>query len=247
MQTEQLRRTDLESLGSIDIHSIDRYLGGGYPWAEWDLLRREAPVYWYERPGIEPFWAVTSYEDVHAIGSDGATFINGGPRLRLASAEHDLRMWDVKQRRDARLGWDPTEPHDMVFMDDPRHLHFRMLVSRHFTPARCRRMAGALASQAKRFVDEFRAVLARGEGADLVEDLAVKLPLGTICELMGVPIDDWADIHRWTDSLFDNNSTAWALPGESRPDMRKRLRIEFFDYLDRNSIRVIEAEHGLAG
>ena len=45
-------------LDTIDIHSVDKYMAEGYPWAEWDLLRREAPVYWYDRPGIEPFWAV---------------------------------------------------------------------------------------------------------------------------------------------------------------------------------------------
>ena len=46
--TQALSRADLDS---IDIHSLDRYAAHGYPWAEWALLRREAPVYWYERPG----------------------------------------------------------------------------------------------------------------------------------------------------------------------------------------------------
>ena len=229
MHDEQLIPTDLDS---IDIHSIEKYLAGGYPWAEWDLLRREAPVHWYERLGIEPFWAVTSYDDVHTIGRDGTTFINGGPRLRLASTKHDTRMWEVKANRDARLEWDVDEPQDMVFMDDPRHVAFRKLVARHQTPARCRRMASALAKQSEQLVQEFSAALAEGEPVDLVEDFAVKLPLRTICEMMGIPVDDWTDIHRWTDSLFDTDSMAWAQPGEARRDMRKRLRIEFFAYLE---------------
>lgn len=219
-------------LGSVDIHSIDRYLANGYPWSDWDLLRAEAPVYWYERDGIEPFWAITRYDDVKAAGADDGTFINGGPRLRLASAAHDARMWEVKAKRDARYGWDLDEPIDFVFLDDPRHTELRILTARAFTPSRCRTMAAGLAGLATRFVDSFETTLAQTGRADLVDDLAVGLPLATICEMMGLPVDDWTDIHRWTDSTFDTPSMAWAEPGETRADMRRRLRVEFFEYLE---------------
>lgn len=221
-----------QRLARIDLHSIHRYETEGYPWAQWDLLRDEAPVYWYERDGIAPFWAVTRYDDVKAVGADDTTFINGGPRLRLASERHDARMWEVKAKRDALYGWDPDEPFDMVFFDDPRHTEFRLLVARAFTPSRCRSMARALAGHATRFVDHFEATLDQHGQADLVDDLAVGLPLATICEMMGLPVDDWSDIHRWTDSAFDTDSIAWALPGESKADMRRRLRTEFFHYLE---------------
>ncbi len=225
--------TDLEKqLAAIDIHTTRRYETEGYPWADWDLLREHAPVHWYERDDIEPFWAITRYEDVKNVGSDDATFINGGGRLRLASKRHDDRMWEVKAKRDERLGWDADEPFDMVFFDDPRHTEFRLLVARSFTPAKCRRIAGSLAELAARFVDQFEQKLLTEGRADLVNDLSVGLPLATICELMGVPVDDWADIHRWTDSQFDTPSTEWALPGETRADMRRRLRVEYFDYLE---------------
>ena len=221
-----------EQLAAIDIHSIERYQNGGYPWADWDLLRDVAPVYWYEREGMAPFWAITRYDDVKAVGADDDTFINGGPRLRLASERHDQRMWEVKAKRDDLYGWDPAEPFDMVFFDDPRHTEFRLLVARAFTPSRCRSMADALARHATRFVDSFEATLDAEGKADLVEDLAVGLPLATICEMMGLPVDDWADIHRWTDSAFDSDLMTWAKPGETKADMRRRLRIEFFDYLE---------------
>ncbi len=55
------------ALDSVDIHDPRLYVERGYPWAEWDLLRREAPVYWYERDGIEPFWAITRHADVLEI------------------------------------------------------------------------------------------------------------------------------------------------------------------------------------
>jgi cholest-4-en-3-one 26-monooxygenase len=221
-----------DDLSRIDVHSVAAFVRRGYPWAEWDLLRREAPAYWYERPGIDPFWCITRHEDIYAIGLDCKTFVNSGPQLRVTTIEMNARMWDVKARRDARYGWDPDEPFDMLFLDDPRHQKFRRLLAREFTPARCRAMATALTAHARRFVGEFIELLDRDGEADLVEDLAVKLPLATICEMMGSPADDWSSIHRWTDSKFPTDSTAWARPGESREDMRRRLRQEHFEYFD---------------
>jgi len=219
-------------LDTVDIHSLDRYHADGYPWADWDLLRAEDPVHWYERDGVAPFWALTRYEHVKAAGADDGTFINGGPRLRLASEAHDARMWEVKAKRDARYGWDRDEPFDFVFLDSPRHTELRLLTAKAFTPSRCRTMAEGLAGLATRFVDGFETKLMADGRADLVEDLAVGLPLATICEMMGLPIDDWSDIHRWTDSSFDTPSMAWAEPGETRADMRRRLRVEYFEYLE---------------
>jgi cytochrome P450 len=226
---------DRADLDSIDIHSLDLYTTRGYPWAEWELLRREAPVYWYDRPGIEPFWAVTRYADVQSVGRDARFFLNGGRRLRLHDIEHEERMWASKARRDELYGWDPDEPIDMVFMDQPRHTAFRLLAARAFTPARCRTMEASMAALARRFVDEFDAAVdgAAGSPIDVVRELSFKLPLAAICELMGVPVDDYLDIWRWTDSVFDTDSTEWALPGESLRDMRRRLRAEYFDYYER--------------
>jgi cytochrome P450 len=226
-----LSRADLDT---IDIHSLDRYASRGYPWEEWALLRREAPVYWYDRPGIEPFWAVTRYADVHAVGRDAATFRNGGRRLRLHDIGHEERMWASKARRDELYGWDPDEPLDMVFMDAPRHTAFRLLTARAFTPGRCRAMEQHLAVLARRFVDEFEVALDAADGApvDLVRELSLKLPLAAICDLMGVPVDDYRDIWRWTDSVFDTESTEWAHPGEDRRAMRRRLRTEYFEYYE---------------
>src|ERR1051325_3965707 len=133
IDTDRHATLSAADLDSLDIHSIEKYMAEASPWAEWDLLRREAPVFWYDRPGIEPFWAITRFDDVQMVGRDARRFLNGGGRLRRATAEHD-----------ARYGWAPDEPIDMVFMDDPRHQGFRSLVNRAFTPARCRRMAEML-------------------------------------------------------------------------------------------------------
>ncbi len=218
------------TLDDLDIHSIDRYESDGYPWAAWERLREEAPCYRYERDGIAPFWAITRHADVKAIGADARRFINGGGRLRLRDREMDERMNRARRRKIERRGWDLDEPEDLVFLDAPDHTAMRMVTARHFTPARCRAMAATLDADAARFTAELATRLEAGETVDLVHDYAVALPLVTICTMMGLDPEDWADIHRWTDALFDIDSMRFAVDGEDRYAMRKRLHAEFHDY-----------------
>ena len=91
------------------IHDLERYRTEGYPWAEWDLFRKEAPVYWYERDGITPFWSITRYEDVRRVSGDNAVFANGEGRLRLDLEERDQRFWEGYRERMTARGGDPEE------------------------------------------------------------------------------------------------------------------------------------------
>ena len=229
---------DSLELDAIDIHTIARYEANGYPWAEWDLLRETAPCYWYDRDGIAPFWAITRHADVKAIGSDARRFVNGGGRLRLKSLDIDARHAAGRRTRAELYGWDIDEPEDMVFFDAPKHTEFRLLTARHFTPARCRAMEGELLANARRLTADFRQRLAAGETVDLVHEYSVALPLMTIGSILGLDPRDWAEIHRWTDALFDVDSMRFAHHGEDRRSMRKRLHREFHDYVD----RLIEAK-----
>ncbi len=223
--------TDL-ALDEIDIHSTDLYRDHGYPWAAWDLLRAEAPVFWYEQSGIEPFWAITRHEDIHWVSSNDKLFINGGPRLRLASIEDDEGMWQRREKRLTDLGWDLDEPMDMVFMDRPRHTRFRLLTARRFTPRAMREHELHLAQYAARFTAEFEELLERDGEADLVLDLAVKLPLATICDLMGLPVGDWSKIHKFTELMFDDEENLrWAEPGETMSDLKLRMSRQFGAYI----------------
>ena len=220
------------SLDEIDIHSTDLYRDRGYPWAAWDLLRAEAPVFWYERPDIEPFWAITRHADIHWVSSNDKLFINGGPRLRLASIEDDKGMWERRAKRLTDLGWDLDEPMDMVFLDRPRHTRFRLLTARRFTPRAMREHEEHLAQYAARFTAEFVEVLERDGEADLVLDYAVKLPLATICDLMGLPVDDWSKVHKFTEMGFnDDENLRWAEPGETLDDLKFRMGKQFSAYI----------------
>jgi len=231
------------SLSTIDIHSVDRFERDGYPWAAWDLLRDESPIHWYDRGDIEPFWAITRYEDIHFIGAHDKLFINGGGRLRLAPRDEDESLRSRFRLRAERLGWDPDEVPDMVYMDRPRHTAFRNLTARSFTPRSMRMLERDLAGYAERFVGEFTVQLETQSTADLVEDFAVKLPLATICDLFGLPVDDWERVHQYLGFAFSPPEVMLrgALPGETFDELRMRKGTELYLYCQEI------AERGRAG
>ena len=214
------------------IHDLERYRTEGYPWAEWDLFRDEAPVYWYEREGITPFWSITRYADVKHVSGDNETFANGEGRLRLDLAERDTRFWDGYRERMIERGWDPNEPPDFIYTDRPVHWDMRRLVAPEFTPKAMRSREESLTLHAQMYATEFANQVRNHGTADLVEDLAVKLPLAAICEMMGASPQDWEQVHAWTAVLFDDPALMrFAKEGESKKEMRRRMFVEFENWI----------------
>jgi cytochrome P450 len=71
----------------------------------------------------------------------------------------------------------------MINMDDPRHARLRRIVSRAFTPRVLSKMEEDLARAAAEIVDE---AIERGPG-DFVAQVAARLPVRVICDMMGIP------------------------------------------------------------
>ncbi|MCP5198476.1 MAG: cytochrome P450 [Gammaproteobacteria bacterium] len=224
------------SLDTLDIHHPDDYAAHGFPWAAWDLLRREAPVFYYERDDIEPFWAVTRYDDVMTVSNHPDVFINGGPRLRLALKGQPEIARAGLDRFGAARGWDPDEPPDLVFMDNPRHRRMRRLASWAFTQGAMRRMQQHFQALAEDFTRDFmadlKAAAARGESRDLVQGLAAKLPLAAIGEILGLPPGDWQRVLVWSNALLGEFAPGYRHPGESRGAAGYRSMDEFRGYLE---------------
>ena len=73
----------------------------------------------------------------------------------------------------------------MINLDDPRHARLRRIVSRGFTPRRLAALQASVDATARRIVDD----IAEVGTADVVADVAARLPLRVVCDLMGVPAD----------------------------------------------------------
>ncbi|GII00239.1 cytochrome P450 [Planobispora takensis] len=84
----------------------------------------------------------------------------------------------------------------MVNMDDPRHARLRRIVSRAFSPKMLANLQGDIEKACARIVDE---ALAAGPGGDFVSQVAARLPIHVICDMMGVPDDIREKVHKHVD------------------------------------------------
>ena len=188
------------SLDTLSITNTQRYVERGYPWAEWDLLRREAPVYWYDRPDVDPFWALTTYEDALTISKRSDIFISSD-RLRIFPSTQEEFSRRRREELIARYGPEKARRFytlSFIDMDDPEHAAYRNLTNRSFTPRAMRLIEDHIAELAEAYASGFarqliNTVAEQGE-CDFVHDLSVKLPMAAIFEMVGFPREDWEEL-----------------------------------------------------
>jgi cytochrome P450 len=78
----------------------------------------------------------------------------------------------------------------MINMDDPRHAKIRRIVSRAFSP----RMVQRFEDQAQEVAGQIVADIREKGGGDFVRDVAARLPLKIICDMMGIPERDYETV-----------------------------------------------------
>lgn len=152
------------------------------------VLRREkpvsfhpAPIYSELAPSGPGYWALTRYEDVwHA--SRHPELFRSGQGVNLADMPVEISEFF----------------NSIIAMDDPRHAKLRALVSRGFTPRTVSKLMGSVRDKAGEIVDD---VAHKGE-CDFVEDIAAKLPLAIICDMMGIPPEDHDRIFERTNVIL---------------------------------------------
>ena len=136
-------------------------------------LRNQAPVFLREShtegigiPQGPGAWVITQYD--HIVEMSRAP--------EIYSSAKGITILDVPQEFNEFFS-------SMIAMDDPRHARLRRLVSRGFTPKMLDQLDRSIVDGAREIVD---AVAERGE-CDFVVDVAARLPLAIVCDLMGVP------------------------------------------------------------
>lgn len=157
------------SLADIDLTDLDRWaMGPPHDWFE--LLRREAPVFWQEERAGRGFWSLTRYDDILAASKDWRTFSSetGGTSLM------DLTREQVQSRM------------SMLDSDPPKHKRLRDIVNKAFTL----RVINTYEDRIRAMFHEVLAVAFAERELDFVDAVAVELPMRILCELMGVPLED---------------------------------------------------------
>ncbi|WP_223837620.1 cytochrome P450 [Streptomyces venezuelae] len=153
------------------------------PHGQFTRLRREDPVHWHDVPGgHDGFFAVTRHADIKAVSRDPELFSTelGSFFIRDQAPE------SLQALRLVLLG-----------MDAPRHSRYRSLVSAGFTPRNVRRLADRIAARAA----DLAGTVEAGRSFDFVEEIAARLPIETICEMVGVPRADERLIFEWSNRM----------------------------------------------
>lgn len=131
-------------------------------------------------------WLATRYDDVRSVLSD--------PRFsRAATVGADV----------PRLTPVISQDTSIMSMDPPEHTRLRKLVAKAFTARHIERLRPRVTEMTHGLLDVMEE---QGRPADLVQGLARPLPIGVICEILGVPEPDHSDFRLWSDTIFGTAS-----------------------------------------
>jgi len=117
-----------------------------------------------------------------------------------------------------------AEARSMLRLNPPDHSRLRRLVSRAFT-------ARTVLALAPRVEAISRDLLAdAGPRFDLIDALALPLPVRVISELLGIPASDQPKLVRWSAALSRTLDPGFLIPNDARAEMREAAG-EFREYL----------------
>jgi cytochrome P450 len=170
-------------LPDFDVPADAIDFGNPETWPEDDLereamfakMRREKPVSFHSEPEFESFaagpgyWSLVKYDDVVYASRNPDLFISG----------QGSNVPDLPQEVNELFG-------SMINMDAPRHTKLRLIVNRGFTPRMVNQLEEYVTTLAARIVDNVESK----EKIDFVEEVAARLPLDIICQMVGIPDSD---------------------------------------------------------
>ncbi len=191
------------TLDEIDYWDLDMFESGD-PHAAWRVQREQAPIWWHDRPGGEPFWSVTRIDDGRAVFADAHRFSSQRAGIML--------------RNDDLLGRkSPGEElgiHPMIHTDPPDHLPRRMVVSHRFTRRSIADLEDTVRGFARKVMDE----AADRRDVDFVVDIAHRIPAQVTFWLLDVPEEKWdrlAHLEHNTVTSSDPEFTEGRSPAEA--------------------------------
>ncbi len=177
------------------------HFSAGIPHDLFASLRAAPGLSWNEDgPHGRGFWAVTRHADVVTVSRDPATFSSEVGHIQIYDIDDDVRA--------ARAS--------MIDLDPPIHTHLRRLVSSAFTPKRVQEYLPSARRRIRAHLDDF---IGAG-GGDWAQLVANPIPIGVICEILGVPDADHGYLVELTDHLVEGTSGGELDPsayGNTRP------------------------------
>jgi cytochrome P450 len=163
------------------------------PYPTYARLRAEAPLHHNEE---QDFWALTRHADIHRACRDDVTFSS---RMGVSI---DPSAWSPEAHRVMSF----------LALDGADQQRLRTLVSKAFTPRRVRELAPRVQELTDRYLD---AALRDGEEHDWIGEVAGRLPMDVISEMMGVPEADRAEVRRQADLVVHREDGVRDVPARA--------------------------------
>ncbi|OLF08254.1 cytochrome P450 [Actinophytocola xanthii] len=164
----------------------------GVPYEALARLRHRAAVVWVDEPDGPGFWAVLRHAEVRHVLRDAAVYSShlGATQIQDPRDERALRF--VRQM--------------MLNQDPPEHSRLRGLLARAFTPRAVARLEDRIQAWAVELVE---AAAGRAE-VDFATDIAADLPLRTLAEIFGVPVEDRWLMYDWSNRVIGYQDREYA-------------------------------------
>lgn len=156
----------------------------GQPFDQFARLREAAPVCWHPEPGDLPgFWVVTRHADVMRVNGDPAVF----------SSQRGGILMNTPKPEQGHVLLGRASQDTMINLDAPHHMQLRREHMPFFTPSYLKTLTTKVQTEVTRLID---GMAGKGE-CDLVEEFSSRLPLFTLCEILGVPEADRSKFLHW--------------------------------------------------
>ncbi len=148
------------------------------PYPGWEAAREKCPV--------------LHFDEGSASGGEGYQI------TRFADAETALRDWQTfsSSINAEHIGQFMGEL--ILAMDGQEHRAYRNLVAHAFRASALERWDGQLIRPT---IERLLDAIAPAGRADLVRDITRKYPVQVICGIVGVPLDDHEQFHRWAEQI----------------------------------------------
>lgn len=157
------------------------------PYPIYAELRRDTPVFYSP---LYDFWVVTRHADVSDVLRQPDIFSSAGALQNNVALPPRVVAVMATQDPEATL---------LVESDGPVHSRIRGVVNKAFTPQRIARLEPKIRAITEELIDAFAA---DGQ-ADLMTQFATPLPGRVICDLLGVPQEDFPQLKRWSDEWVE--------------------------------------------
>ncbi|WP_030167201.1 cytochrome P450 [Spirillospora albida] len=173
-----------------------------YRHAAFKALRWHPELVLFEEPDVvivpqgPGYYALTRHADVVEASRRPQDFCSGKGAISIPDMPGDMHEY---------FG-------SMISMDDPRHAKIRRIVSRAFSPRMIQRFEDQVETVAAAIVADVEA--GRGTG-DFVKDVACRLPLKIICDMMGIGEDAYQAVLDASNVILAGNDEEYVPAGDA--------------------------------